>query len=153
MAGATIVAACGLFVTSMVCDVRRRRIPNAIPVALLALFLVHALVGGAESIRGLWMNLAIGAGLLAAGFALYLGGGFGAGDAKLIAVAGVWAGPTHLGHFLLALAGTALALSLFALLPFEATRRVRRELPFAVAIAPPALVVILPRVFAQEIQI
>ena len=153
MAGATILAACGLFVTSMVCDVRRRRIPNAIPAALLALFVVHAMVGGAESIRGLWMDLAIGAGLLAVGFALWLGGGFGAGDAKLMAVAGVWAGPGHVGHFLLALAGAAFALSLFALLPFEAARRIRRELPFALAIAPPALVVIVPRAFAHELHL
>ena len=153
MADATILAACGLFVTSMLCDVRRRRIPNAIPVALLALFVVHAMVGGADSIRGMWMSLVIGASLLAAGYALYLGGGFGAGDAKLIAVAGVWAGPGQLGHFLLALAGAAFALSLFALLPFEGARRIRRELPFAVAIAPPAMFVIMPRVFAQELQI
>ena len=153
MAVATILAACGLLAASMVFDVRRRRIPNAIPAALLALFLVHATLGGTESIRGLWMNLAVGAGLLAAGFALYLGRGFGAGDAKLIAVAGVWAGPGHLVHFLLALAGAAFALSLFALLPFEAARRVRRELPFALAIAPPAMVVIMPRVFAHELPI
>lgn len=149
MAGVTILAACGLFVASMVCDVRRRRIPNAIPIALLALFLVHAMAGGAGPLRGLWMSLAVGAGLLAAGFTLYLGGGFGAGDAKLVAVAGVWAGPGHLGLFLLALAAAAFALSLFALLPFEAARRARRELPFALAIAPPAVAVILPRVFAH----
>ena len=153
MAGATILAACGLFVTSMVCDVRRRRIPNAIPIALLALFLVHATVAGAGPIRGMWMNLAIGAGLLAAGFALYLGGGFGAGDGKLLAVAGVWAGPDRLAHFLFALAGAAFALCLFALLPFEAARRVRRELPFALAIAPPAILVIVPHVLPHEFPI
>ena len=149
MTGATILTACGLFVASVVCDVRRRRIPNAIPIALLALFVVHAAMGGAGPIRGLWVNLAIGAALLAAGFALFLGGGFGAGDGKLIAVAGVWAGPGHLAHFLLALAGAAFALSLFALLPFEAARRIRRELPFALAIAPPAVAVLIPRVFSH----
>ena len=153
MASATILAACGLFVASLVCDVRRRRIPNTIPVALLALFLVHAMVAGAGPVRGLWMNLAIGAVLLAVGFALYLGGGFGAGDGKLIAVAGVWAGPDHLVPFLLALGASALGLSLFALLPLEAARRVRSELPFAVAIAPPAVAVIIPRVFSNEFQI
>ena len=79
MTGATILTACGLFVASMVCDLRRRRIPNA----------------------------------------------------------------------LLALAGAAFALSLFALLPFEATRRIRRELPFALAIAPPAVAVLIPRVFSH----
>ena len=35
--------------------------------------------------------------------------------------------------------------SLFALLPFERTRRLRSELPFAVAIAPPAMAVMIPR--------
>ena len=86
----------------------------------------------------MWVNLAIGAVLLAVGVALYLTGGFGAGDGKLIAVAGIWIGPADLSLFLLGLAACAFALSLFALLPFDRTRRMRRGLPFVVAIAPPA---------------
>ena len=143
--------ACGLFAASMVCDLRRRRIPNAIPLALLALFAVYALAGAAGPPRALWAHLAIGATLLAAGFALYLSGRFGAGDGKLIAVAGVWAGPADLSVFLLGLAAGAFALSLFALLPFDATRRLRRSLPFAVAIAPPAMAVMISRVLPHEI--
>lgn len=153
MASATILAACGLFVASVVCDVRWRRIPNAIPVALLALFVVHAMVGGAGPVRGVWMNLATGAVLLALGFALFLGGGFGAGDGKLLAVAGVWAGLDHLVPFLLALGAGALGLSLFAVLPLEAARRVRSELPFAVAIAPAAVAVLVARVLPSEFPI
>ena len=89
-------AACGLFVAGMACDLHRRRIPNPIPLSLLGLFGLYALGGGAGPLAGLWAHLAIGAALLGAGFALYLGGGFGAGDGKLIAVAGVWSGPADL---------------------------------------------------------
>ncbi len=137
--------ACALFAASVVCDLSRRRVPNVIPLALLGLFVAYALTGAAGPPRALWVHLAIGLGLLALGFALYLGGRFGAGDGKLIAVAGVWAGPADLSVFLFGLAACAFALVLFALLPFEAARRLRGELPFAVAIAPPAMAVMIPR--------
>ena len=151
MEGIMVWAACGLFAASVVCDLRRRRIPNAIPLALLGLFAVYAATGGAGPAGALWMNLAIGAVLLAAGFALYLSGRFGAGDAKLIAVIGMWIGPADLSLFLLGLAASAFALSVFALLPFQRMRHLRSELPFAVAIAPPALAVMIPRALSHGI--
>ena len=133
-------AACGLVAASAVCDLRTRRIPNAIPLALLGLFVVYAFAGGAGPLGGVWVHFGLGALLLAAGFLLYLTGGFGAGDAKLIAVAGIWSGPGDgLGIFLLGLAACSFVLCLYALLPFDATRRLRRELPFAVAVASPRL--------------
>ena len=140
--------ACGLFAVGMVCDLRSRRIPNAIPLALLGLFAVYAAVGAAGPPSALWAHLAIGTLLLAAGFALYLGGRFGAGDGKLIAVAGLWIGPAGIAPFLLGIGACAFALCLFAFLPFEKTRRMRSSLPFAVAIAPPAVAVMLPRALA-----
>ena len=149
--GMTVWVACGLFAASMVCDLRSRRIPNVIPLALLGLFAVYAAAGAAGPPAGLWMHFAIGAVLLAAGFALYLSGRFGAGDGKLIAIAGLWIGPADLGLFLLGLAAGAFALSLFALLPFERTRRLRSDLPFAVAIAPPAMAVMIPRALSHGI--
>ena len=145
--------ACGLFGASVATDVRWRRVPNAIPIALLLLFAGYALTGAAGPARAVWLCLGIGAVLLAAGFALYLSGRFGAGDAKLIAAAGVWAGPGDLSLFLFGLAGCALALSAFALLPIERLRALRSELPFAVAIAPPAMVVMVARECAQGTQI
>ena len=145
MEGMLVWIACGLFTASMLCDLRSRRIPNAIPLALCGLFAAYAAVGAAGPLAELWTHFAIGAVLLAAGFALYLGGGFGAGDAKLIAVAGVWSGPADLVPFLLGLAACAFAMSVYALLPFERTRRLRAELPFACAIAPPAMAVMIPR--------
>ena len=145
MEGAMLWIACGLFAAAMVCDLRARRIPNVIPLALPGLFVVYAAAGAAGPAAALWVNFAIGASLLAAGFALYLTGRFGAGDGKLIAIAGLWIGPADLGPFLLGIGGCALALSLLALLPFEKTRRLRSNLPFAVAIAPPAMAVMIPR--------
>ena len=149
MEGLMVWFACALFAASMLCDLRWRRIPNAIPLALLGLFALYAAVGAAGPLTALWVHLAIGAVLLAAGFALYLSGRFGAGDGKLIAIAGVWSGPGDLGLFLLGLGACALAMSLFALLPFERTRRLRAELPFACAIAPPAMAVMIPRALAH----
>ena len=145
MTGVVVWGACGLLAAAMVCDLRSRRIPNAIPLALLALFAVYAAAGGAGPARTLWVHLAIGATLLAAGYGLYLGGGFGAGDGKLIAVAGLWIGPADLSLFLFGVGACALALVLLALLPFDRMRRTRNALPFALAIAPPAIAVMLPR--------
>ena len=145
MEGMMVWVACGLFAASVVCDLRSRRIPNVIPLALLGLFAVYAAVGAAGPPAVLWVHFLIGAVLLAGGFALYLSGRFGAGDGKLIAIAGLWIGPADLTLFLLGLGACALALSLFALLPFEKTRRLRSDLPFAVAIAPPAMAVMIPR--------
>ncbi len=133
------VGACGLFAASVVCDQRRRRIPNAVPAALVALFAVQAILGLLPSVW--WQHVAVGGAFLAAGFAFYLIGGFGAGDGKLVAAAGLWIGPDPLSRFLLAMAFCAMALSLVgALLGKEF---LRRGLPFAWAIAPPAIFVLI----------
>ena len=153
MEGILIWTACGLFGASVVSDLRWRRVPNAIPIALLLLFAGYALTGAAGPGRAVWLCLGIGAVLLGAGFVLYLSGRFGAGDAKLMAAAGVWVGPGDLSPFLFGLAGCALALSAFALLPIERLRALRSELPFAVAIAPPAVAVMILRECARGTQI
>ena len=44
--------ACGLFAASVVCDLRSRRIPNIIPLALLGLFAAYAAVGGGRAACG-----------------------------------------------------------------------------------------------------
>ena len=142
---------CALFAASVASDIYDRRIPNVIPMLLLGFFVVYAFVGAIEPSRALWGHFATGVVLLAAGFVLYLSGRFGAGDGKLLAVAGVWVGPTDLSLFLFGLAACAFALSLFALLPFNKTRNLRTELPFAVAIAPPATIVVISRVLSHPI--
>ena len=144
--------ACGLFAAAAVTDLRRRRIPNAVPLLLLGLFAVHAAVGEGRAPGPLWAHAAVGAALLVAGVALYSSGRFGAGDAKLMAAAGLWIGPADLSLFLLGLAAGAFALSMFALLPFAAARRSRSELPFALAIVPPTVAIMIPRALSHDIQ-
>ena len=122
MEGVIVWIACGLFAAGMVSDLCTRRIPNAIPLALLGLFAVYAAAGAAGPPAGLWVH---------------------------VAIAGLWIGPADLSLFLLGLGVCALALSLFALLPFENTRRLRSDLPFAVAIAPPAMAVMIPRALSH----
>ena len=151
MEGIIVWSACALLVACVVCDVHSRRIPNAIVLALIGLFAAYAITGAAGPPAELWMRLGIGAAFLAGGFALYLTGGFGAGDGKLIAVTGIWIGPADLSPYLFGLGACAFALCLFALLPFERTRRLRSNLPFALAIAPPALAVMIPRALSHGI--
>ena len=138
-------AACALLAAAVVTDLRSRTVPNAIPLLLAALFVAWAAAGPIRPSALLWMHLLIGAVLFAGGAALYATGRFGAGDVKLAAAAGLWVGPGDLSLFLLGLGGCALGLSLFALLPTAGARRLRQALPFAVAIAPPAVAVMLPR--------
>lgn len=146
-------AACGLFAASIATDVRRRQIPNEVPLMLLAFFAIYAASGAAGPAGDLWQHFAVGTVILAAGFALYLTGRFGAGDTKLLAVAGLWIGPSlaWLGLFLCSLAAFAFTLCVVALLPLELTRRLRAELPFAVAIAPPAIIVVTLRALSDGI--
>ena len=146
-------AACLLFAASIATDVHRRRIPNAVPVLLLVLFALYAAAGAVRPAEALWEHFAVGAAILAAGFLLYLSGRFGAGDSKLLAVAGVWIGPSlaDLSLFLCSVAVFAFTLCMVAMLPLERTRRMRAELPFAVAIAPPAMIVLSLRAFSEGV--
>jgi len=139
-------AGCALFGVAMVSDLAGRWIPDSIPLALLVLFAVYALTGG--DMAPVWNHIVTGAVLLLVGFVLFLCGGFGGGDGKLMAVAGLWVGPYDITRFLVGLGLLSLGLSLFALLPFERTRRLRSNLPFAVAIAPPAIVLLALRAFS-----
>lgn len=134
-----LMFSCGLLAAAVVCDLRVRRIPNAVPVALSGLFALQVAIVGHRDVAPVWAHVAVGAVLLAVGFALFQIGAFGAGDGKLMAAAGLWVGPAGVGTFLFGIGLLGLGLGLVALLPFDATRRMRAELPFAVAIAPPAI--------------
>ena len=74
-----------------VIDFRTRRIPNwlTFPSLALALALQFALHGGAGLVQGL-LGVLVGAGLFLLPFLL---GGMGAGDVKLMGVAGAFLGP------------------------------------------------------------
>lgn len=151
-----------LVVYAMLADVSALRVPNWIPLALAALFLAHA--ASVQTPHGLAVHALVGAGVLAATFALFAFGAFGGGDAKLVSALALWMGPVHLGPFLLVLALlgglTALMLlglrKLLLLNPALETRRTLAtpaqwartgKLPYALPIGLAALI-IGPELFA-----
>jgi prepilin peptidase CpaA len=115
MASGIGIVFAALFLAAAVFDARSYRIPNWISVALVALFLVAALMSG-QPATSYWPHLALGAGILLVGYLLYLFTGMGAGDAKLAAAAALWAGLPGLyaWTFFLALSMAVLALGLVA---------------------------------------
>lgn len=138
---------CALFGAAAVFDLVSRRIPNTIPIALSGLFLLQVALVGHRGMAPFWLHLVTGAVLLVVGVALFAFGQLGPADGKLMAAAGLWIGPWDIGEFLLGVGVLGLALGLFSLLPFDATRRLRTNLPFAVAIAPPAVAVLMLQAF------
>jgi prepilin peptidase CpaA len=100
-------------------DLTSYRIPNWISLALAAGFVPAAgvgLVAGAP-LSALELDLAVGAGALAAGVVMFALRWIGGGDAKLFAAATLWLGWPALPAYLVftALAGGGLALLLLAL--------------------------------------
>ena len=104
LAGAILAAAA-------VSDGRSRLIPNAAPLALAALGLAHAAVGGE-----LAASLAVSLGFFVLGFLAFAFGVMGGGDAKLLAAVGLWIPPAALHDFftVTALTGAVLALVVVA---------------------------------------
>jgi len=90
---AQIIAWCGaiaLTVVALVWDLRTRRIPNAITVsALVAALLFHAITSGWAGLGFALAGFGAGFGLL---FVLWLVGGGGGGDVKLMGALGAWLG-------------------------------------------------------------
>ncbi len=133
-------AAALVIVAAAAHDARHYRIPNALSLSLSALFPVFVLVSP-HNID--WKNHAlVGALMLAVGIVLYIGHLAGAGDAKLLAAAGLWAGPQQAGPYLMttALAGGALALAYILCLRLRPARRGNRSvtktpIPYGIAIA------------------
>ena len=140
-----LMTCCALLAASVVFDLASRQIPNAVPAAMLGLFALLVAVVGHRDVAPLWAHLFTGALLLALGFVLFLMGALGAGDGKLMAAAGLWIGPAGIGSFLFGVGLLGIGLGLVSLLPFDATRRLRDDLPFAVAIAPPAIALLTMR--------
>jgi len=91
----------------------------------------------------LW-SLLCGVGGMAVGFALYAWAGLGGGDAKLLAALAMWLGPWDLGLWLLGAAALGLLLILVAVVGCSTDFR-DRGLPFAWAISPPAVALLLGR--------
>jgi prepilin peptidase CpaA len=79
-------------VAALVCDVRTRRIPNGLNVTGLILALgVHSAVRGWDGFVFSLAGFGTGFGIL---FVLWIIGGGGGGDVKLMGAVGAWLGPT-----------------------------------------------------------
>ena len=147
-----IFAALGL--AAMASDIAYYRIPNALVLALLLLFVAVAF---AWMPRDAWSgHLIAGGGTLVVAALLYAGRALGAGDAKLLAVMALWAGldglfPLLVYTSLIAFLGMLVILALRHLLPWVMKRkwiplreplpRVLRKgegVPYAIGISPGA---------------
>lgn len=135
-------------------DALTMTIPNKVSLALIAGFPIAALVAGLPA--GVVLDhLAIGALVLAVMFGLFVLRLVGGGDAKLIAAASLWFGPSALLAFMFttAIAGGLLALVVImlrrtplptGLLRFHWLVEIQsggRDIPYGIAIATGALMV------------
>lgn len=104
-----------LVVTAALRDLVSFRIPNWISAALIAAFFPAALVSGMD-LAAVGMHLAVFAGVLVAGVAMFALGWIGGGDAKLFAAAALWLGWPALTPYLMVtcIAGGGLAMMLLA---------------------------------------
>ncbi len=137
-----------LVAVAAIWDVRTLRIPNPIPLAIVALYPAHVVLSAAAPDWPAALGLA--AAVLIVGFVLFSRGLIGGGDVKLLAAVCLWAGPAHTLDLMLitALAGGAMALAVLAGstgFVEAALRRIgagalaaalgRRQLPYGLAIA------------------
>jgi len=138
---AILAGAALLLIAAAVSDARRYLIPNIVCAALLLLFPFFVLTAP-RAIE--WeQHLMVFGLMLITGFVMFAGNIAGAGDIKLLAATGLWAGPHLVAVFLIttAIAGGILALLMAALTHFrnmsakQAVALAKVPIPYGVAIA------------------
>ncbi len=145
---AVLAAAAILLIAAAITDAYRYRIPNGICLALMVLFPLFVLTAPRfiEWDQHLMVFLLV----LLSGFAMFIGNLAGAGDIKLLAATGLWAGPHLVAVFLIttAIAGGFLAL-IMAILTYARNVSGRRAvalakvpIPYGIAIATGGLSII-----------
>ena len=87
-----LTAFAALLVIAAVSDLLTMKIPNRIPLLIIALFPVAAFAAGFDMALVGWHLLA-GAGVLAVCFVMFALGWIGGGDAKVAAASALWVGP------------------------------------------------------------
>lgn len=138
MTPTALLAFDGLLLAAAACDLRRYRIPNAIPVLLM--FAAPALAFPANAGEALGRAGTFGLATSVAGL-LWLRGLMGGGDLKLLMAVAVWIPLGGLAPFALALGLASGVQGLLALIWLQMTSGAplaeagRSRLPFAVSIA------------------
>ena len=114
-----LLAALYIFCVSyaIVSDLRALKIPNWVPIALVAGFGPHAVLSWSE--LDLPMRLIVTAVIFCIGFSLFYMNLLGGGDVKLLAAVSLWVGPTHIFEFVIIMSfiGMVLAAALICLRP------------------------------------
>jgi len=141
-------------------DFRRLVIPNLLPVLLCLLWPVYLAATG-PSLSGAAASLGCAALVFGLGAFLFARGLLGGGDVKLLSAAALWAGPDGTGKLLMLTCVFGGVLALFMLLPVsrhlammlrrmlgqplaEAGRGLSMPIPYGIAIAAAAVVVMRP---------
>lgn len=144
---AVFVAYCALLLAAALFDAWKYIIPNQIILGLAGLFLGTALVLPTPVA---WQShLGAAGAVLAVGIIPFILGRLGGGDIKLMTAVSLWTGFDYLLEFLVytSLAGGALALLLLLVRrlargrPLPRLLRIGESVPYAVAIAPAAILV------------
>ncbi len=155
LAFVTIVCCPLLLALGAMADLVSYKIPNWIPLALLALFIAAAILSG-MTLAHFGQHFIVLAVALAAGMTLWSFRLIGGGDAKLLAAASIWMGPSHIFDYCLIFAAVGgvftLALLIARSRPMPAfTARVpflthllnpKSGLPYGVALGLGALIVL-----------
>jgi prepilin peptidase CpaA len=109
----SLVMVVAFTMVAAVFDLWRFKVPNLLTLPMLALGIsYHCATGGIGGLLLSLMGALVGFATL---FLLYIAGGLGAGDVKLMAGAGAWLGPLAAAHLFI-IAGLATALCSVALL-------------------------------------
>jgi len=118
-----LICALGTTTVAAVTDVRGSRIPNWLTYSGLATALAaRSILLGWPGLRDGLMGLLIGGGLF---LVLFVVGGMGGGDVKLMAAVGAWAGQSHIAVILIA---TAISGGILALGYMASGRVIKRTL-------------------------
>jgi len=145
---AILFGAAILLVMAAVSDAQRYRIPNLVCAALLLLFPLFVVTAPGAIEWG--QHLMVFGLMLISGFVMFMGNIAGAGDIKLLAAMGLWAGPHLVAVFLIttAIAGGLLAVVMALLTHFRnrsgrsAIALAKVPIPYGIAISTGGLVVL-----------
>ncbi len=102
----------GLLLWAAYADFTRFVIPNAISIALVALYPVHVLTAPSEVFWPFAVAMAVVVFLV--GFFMFVLGAMGGGDVKLMSACMLWVGPLYLIEFIGVMLATSILLAIYA---------------------------------------